>query len=266
MRFPAVRRPRRQPMQAAEIIEYLDWDSSFFGLRIARLKTRSLNREILVLTKDWCERESIDCVYMLADAGDFTTTQLAAEHGFDLVDIRVTLDKRLASERTTVLPSGTARVRSHRPEDLPQLRQIAKESHRDTRFYHDPRFPRDKCDQLYETWIQNSCRGYAQAVFVAEHAGKIAGYVTCHLNACTGQIGLIAVAADHRRAGLGAELLSCADRWFVSQGATSVRIVTQGRNISAMRLDERAGFQTCAVELWYHRWFHRNAGGYTGQL
>ncbi len=207
-------------MRAAEVIEYLDWDSAFFELRIARVKEHSLNREVLALIADWCESESIDCLYLLADAGDSITTRLAAEHRFDMVDIRVTLDKRSLAERTAVLPAGAGRVRSYQPEDLPQLRRIAKESHRDTRFYHDPGFPVEKCGRLYETWIEKSCSGYAQAVFVAEHGGEVAGYVTCHLDGTAGQIGLIAVTASHRRAGLGLELMGGADCWFVSQGAS----------------------------------------------
>jgi hypothetical protein len=34
-----------------------------------------------------------------------------------------------------------------------------------------------------------------------------------------------------------------------------VKTVTQGRNIPAQRTYQRCGFQTAAVQLWYHRWF-----------
>ena len=33
-----------------------------------------------------------------------------------------------------------------------------------------------------------------------------------------------------------------------------VIVVTQGRNYAAQRLYQSAGFQTCATELWYHKW------------
>ena len=72
---------------------------------------------------------------------------------------------------------------------------------------------------------------------------------------------LLAVAQDHRRSGLAAELLGRALGWFREQGAGSVSVVTQGRNTGAVRLYERAGFVTYSIELWYHRWFDRASGG-----
>jgi hypothetical protein len=54
-----------------------------------------------------------------------------------------------------------------------------------------------KCDLFYETWIENSFRGFAKAVLVAEEKGKPAGYVTCHLPAPReSQIGIMGLAKE----------------------------------------------------------------------
>jgi hypothetical protein len=34
-----------------------------------------------------------------------------------------------------------------------------------------------------------------------------------------------------------------------------VEIVTQGRNLSAQRVFQRAGAHVAAVELWFHKWY-----------
>ena len=90
----------------------------------------------------------------------------------------MTFEKPLAQSET--FPAHET-IRLAREEDLPALREIARNTHRDTRFYFDGHFDRDKCDQLYETWIENSFRGFAQAILVAEVANAPAAYLTCHL-------------------------------------------------------------------------------------
>jgi dTDP-4-amino-4,6-dideoxy-D-galactose acyltransferase len=202
----------------------------------------------------WCKCNQIDCLYFLADATDPTTVSSAENADFRLVDVRVTLERQLndippASPVAGVIRLGTA-------QDATALRSVARESHRDSRFYYDPHFPRSRCDALYETWIESSLNGYAQAVLVAEVQGKAVAYISCHLpSPATGQIGLFAVASSARRMGLGRGLIDEALRWFASNGALRVSVVTQGRNVSAQRTYQRCGFETQALQLWYHRWF-----------
>jgi dTDP-4-amino-4,6-dideoxy-D-galactose acyltransferase len=108
---------------------------------------------------------------------------------------------------------------------------------------------------LYGAWIEKSCRGYAQAVLVAERDAKPAGYVTCHWQGTTGQIGLIAVAEWARGVGIGGNLVDAAVHTFEKAGASHTTVVTQGRNLASQRLYQKRGFITKSVELWYHLWF-----------
>ena len=207
--------------------------------------------------RTWCECNRIDCLYFLADATDPITVSLAEKNGFHLVDVRITLERQLRDippERPIpgVIRLGTAL-------DGPALHTIASHSHRDSRFYSDPNFPRSRCDALYQTWIEKSLNGYAEAVLVAELDGETVGYVSCHLGStAAGQIGLFAVGPNARRRGLGQDLLRESLRWFASKGALQVNVVTQGRNVSAQRTYQRCGFETQALKLWYHRWFPRD--------
>ena len=52
------------------------------------------------------------------------------------------------------------------PRDLQQLKEIARRSHIESRFYFDGRFPMARCNELFELWIERSCLGWADAVFV----------------------------------------------------------------------------------------------------
>ena len=235
---------------------YLDWDSNFFGYRIGRALRSRLKQEDIEAMRDWGRIHRIDCVYVLADADDAATVRLAEASGFQLVDVRITLEKRMIpSENNRVAYDGSCVIRQSREDDIPALQAIARASHDDTRFYYDAHFPSARCDDLYGVWIENSCRGYADMVFVAEDDGKPRGYISCHLREQqTGQIGLIAVAANSSGKGIGTALVRHAVQWFGEQGMTRVSVVTQGRNVNAQRLYQKCGFMTRTLELYYHYW------------
>lgn len=242
-------------MADADLCRLLDWDSEFFGRRIARVTGHRLDAALADDVLAWAKRHAVDCLYFLADADDPATARVAEERGFREVDVRVTLERRLDG-RAAATDSSQVSVRPAVDADRAALRALARVSHRDSRFYHDPGFPTSRCDDLYETWIDTSVTGYADAVLVADHEGTAVGYVSCHLSdAETGVIGLFAVSPAHQGRGAGRALLAAALRWFADHGRRRVTVVTQGRNERAQRLYEAGGFTRHAVQRWYHRWF-----------
>ena len=82
------------------------------------------------------------------------------------------------------------------------------------------------------------------------------GYISCHqLNAKVGSIGLVGVKSNARGMGIGQQLIDRSLEWFSGNGAHSVEVVTQGRNIRAQRFYQRSGFISNSVMCWYHKWF-----------
>jgi len=235
----------------APLCQYLDWDSTFFGYRIARVLGNRLTEQSVRQIRKWCDTQKIDCLYFLADSDHPETVSLAEQARFHLVDVRVTLAIKLDSS----LGAGAAQacVRHFKAEDLPVLRAIARVSHRDSRFYYDQNLPQSRCDALYEAWIENSTQGYAQTVLVAEVSNRPAGYISCHVGS-PGQIGLFAVAAEAQGQGLGQQLVLAAFCWFLDHKISEVSVVTQGRNIRGQRLYQSCGFSARSLQLWYHYW------------
>lgn len=232
----------------------LEWDSRFFGRRIARVCEERIRPADIERLLEWARANDVECIYYLAPAADPESVRTAEDSGFRLVDVRLTRVHELAGD-LGAMPDG---VEAFRTEDLPALRAIARGSHRDSRFYFDANFPRDRCDALYETWIEKSCAGGAGAVLVARRAATVAGYVTCELGRDeSGAIGLFAVAPEHRGSGIGRRLLQGALAWFVARGCRTVRVVSQGRNVASSRIYEEMGFRTFSVEHFYHLWLPR---------
>jgi dTDP-4-amino-4,6-dideoxy-D-galactose acyltransferase len=246
---------------ALDLCRLLEWDSSFFGFCIARVQVDRLTEETISQIDAWCSENHVRCLYFLARPDDPATTRLAEDNSFRLVDVRLTFARDLPSPigGSEISHDGAALVRTARPEDLEVMRRIARESHRTTRFYYDPNFPPHLRESLYETWITQSCQGYADRVLVAELDSLPVGYLTCHLYSAQGMgsIGLVGVSSHVQGRQIGQQLVREALSWFAAQGAREVSVVTQGRNLGAQRLYQRCGFLTRSVQLWYHRWYER---------
>ncbi len=241
-------------MNDAQPCELLVWDTEFFGVRIARAVQSQLTDQRVADIRTWCSQHKIACLYFVADLNHAVTTQLAEQNGFNLVDVRLTFECKTGS-----LPPNIT-TRPVKESDVPAIINIAKTSFTDTRFYFDSRFPREKCQLLYEVWTQKSCNrsltGDGVNVLVATINGTIAGFITCETDrpAGMGSIGLIGVAPSHRGKGMGGSLVAAALSWFSAQQVERTRVVTQARNLAAQRLYQHAGFVTTDVKLYYHLW------------
>jgi dTDP-4-amino-4,6-dideoxy-D-galactose acyltransferase len=241
--------------------ELLPWDSEFFKVPIGRVSSERLSGPLALRVDQWAEENRIRCLYFLAVADDPATLGNACEFGYNLVDIRLTLECREPMSKRSpaadaLLPQPL--IRAAQPQDLTALQAMARTGHRDTRFFSDTHFSAERAEQFYSTWIALECQGRATQVLVAvSSGGDPQGYISCHLDPGrpTGQIGLVGVSSEVRGKGIGKALVTAALDWFASNGALEVIVVTQGRNIQAQRLYQRCGFVTQKMQLWFHKWF-----------
>ena len=230
--------------------EYLEWDSRHFGLRIARVRPTALADDAPAIV-EWRRREAIDCLYFLTPVAGHDAIRMAENLGFRLVDVRITLEHAMSGGGELM----TLATRPFRDDDLPRLVHLARTLHEDSRFFVDPGFPESASRALFEAWMTRACSDPSYQVLVADGEGGPVGYVACQrLDEGCGQIQLIGVDAAAQRRGVGARLVEDAIGYFVRHGAARVRVVTQGRNLAALRLYESRGFLTVAEEAWYHWW------------
>lgn len=210
----------------------LDWDSNFWGLQVARVHSA---RAIT----------SADVDFLLLPVDDDELNEAVVE-GFEIVDFRVTLDRRAAPE--------TSQARLVREDDVDLLAEIARVSHRQSRFYRDEGFPDDRCDDFYEEWLRNSCAGWADAVFTMDFKDRPCGYATVSADKEGASIGLVAVAEGAQGYGFGASLIRACVDYAHSEDAPEIEVVTQGANVPAIRVYEACGFRVACTEVWLHGW------------
>ena len=242
--------------------QFLQWDTDFFGYRIARIEVHKLEAEQMDAIELWSRHHSIDCLYFLAESNDPQTIRFAENSGFRLVEIRITFERMLNNWDPETRPrtAEDVLIRKFRSEDLPILKRIARNSYVDSRFYFDDKFSEEKWQAYYETWVTKSCQGGADLVLVAEKEEEVVGYITGLIDKNTqeGIYELTGVKESARKSGVGQELFRSGLDWYVRSGVKSIWVATQGRNIPTQRMIQRNGFITRSCQLYYHRWLDRN--------
>ncbi len=246
---------KRELAQTLSVVERLEWDSNFFGMEIATLHPRRLTERILLFAEKACRAVSIQCLYFLADGSHEPTRVLAEQHGFRAVDDRLTY-LRTTEDLPQAAPPPGVEIRTGLAADGAQLAQIAGTSYGASRYFHDGRFPKERCEQFYRDWIQKSLEGrFDDEVLVAVCEGQVAGYISCRANTANlGSIGLVGLDADFRARGIGSSLVQASLTWFEERDIPRIEVVTQGRNVAAQKLYESCGFVLHRVEKWYHNW------------
>jgi ribosomal protein S18 acetylase RimI-like enzyme len=161
------------------------------------------------------------------------------------MDIRMTLTRDLSKRIPLACTNIT--MRYGQPTDAPTLRELT--TYHDSRFYYDLHL-RPKCDEMFRIWVERSCAGYADQVFIGEMDGQVAGYITIKKN----EIILVGSTDQYQHRGTTGELLMHVLHYLNEQGYAQATVVTQGRNVAALRLYQNYGFLTHKVQLWWHWW------------
>lgn len=238
---------------------HLAWDSDFWGFPVAKLEVSLLREGEAENVLEWCQANEIRCLYFAADGSDAETLQRANQAGFQFVDVRVDLEWNAYAR--SVAASVELPVRQVAETDLEDLKVIARTAHHDTRFFKDLNFDRLKCAMLYEKWIDRDFKVGQVLGFFPDNRADVGGYVTfTQQSSEIARIGLIAVAESLRGRGGGRMLLNAAMSAAAELGANKIRVATQGTNVAALKLYEKAGFRVCDVKIWFHRWFPAREG------
>jgi dTDP-4-amino-4,6-dideoxy-D-galactose acyltransferase len=229
-------------------VERLDWDSSFFGFPIGKVRGDLPANELEFAVQEADERRYW-CIFLLVGADDHGLLDSALECGFVVRDIRVELDRPVAGH-----PAAKVGLRTGRPEDLPRLRAIAHDRFRGTRFFTDKHFPAERSVALYEEWISKGVKN--QPGWIAIVTDDVDGFVVCHADRPSGigSIILIGVTQDMDNKGIGGALVAGAGEFFSHASLVTAKVVTQGHNIAAQRLYQTYGYRTSDISLWLHRW------------
>lgn len=241
--------------QKISIVDKLNWDTNFFGFNIAKLNHEKIKENIIKLVLGWCVNNKIKCLYYAAGGSDWLSIRLAEKHGFGFVNIRVTYS--LAANDPQRAKKNKYNFRKAKKSDLSSLIKMTKNLYLDSKYYFDKNFPDKLCDKFYSTWIKKLAlsKNKGENVYVLADSGKPIAYIASGAEYGTVHIFLVAVDCDYQKKGLGKLLINEFIRFQQKLGYKNFKVVTQGRNIAALRLYQSYGFKIVSEQIEYHKWF-----------
>ena len=233
------------------------WDSMFFGFSVAEINGPEIDDDCLAELLLAAQREQVDLVYWRADPGRKVSQSLFDRFSGQLVDRRIKYRLSLCESDVGCArdPYQTVCECATTPA-TPDLVELAIAAGQFSRFKVDRRFPAERFEALYRTWIDRSARHeIAAAVLVAptRDAG-ISGLATISVDGESGTIGLISVREEERGRGIGRALMAASHRWMADRGLRQSYVTTQECNKAACALYERCGYRISERSLIYHFW------------
>lgn len=243
-----------EPRMSKPMVEHLGWDSEFFGYGVGAITASNNIKLTLESINAFFENSKNRLVYLFSEDPLLETSVENEKHTFFFADIKQTYYRNLLFEDPLLFGTGTVSPYGERYPNS-QLIELALQSGIYSRFYLDPMFSKNKFVEMYSAWIKKSTNfEIADEVLVSRLAGNLAGVVTLKCEATTGSVGLIAVDAMQRNKGIGRELIYSAFLYFISKGLNYIKVVTQGRNLSAVNLYKKCGFELEKQLFVYHVW------------
>ena len=234
--------------------ELLDWDSTFWGVRIGRVTGNILDEGRRAELDDWAQVNDVECLLLpriLRPSG----------HGAHRAGGRLrarrhprraltAVDRRRDDDGRSRIPVGGSRRAQGDRADTPREHALLR------RRQLPPAALRRSLRRLDHAKLR---RGVGRRRPRRRDSRPTEGYVTLELEpeARRASIGLIAVSAAAAGHGVGGELVAGAHAWCRARDAESLSVVTQGSNVAAQRLFQRMGLRTVSTGLWFHRWYAR---------
>ncbi len=151
------------------------------------------------------------------------------------------------------------RVRSAVPADLPTLGRLGAHLMRTHYAFDALRFmdPGSEPERGYAWFLGKEMERADVAIFVAERAGKVVGYVYAgvepvswkELRAESGYVHDLVVDEPERRGGIATALMREALDWLTQRGLPRAVLWTAEPNLGAQRLFDRLGFRRTMIEM-----------------
>ncbi|MFT4553527.1 MAG: dTDP-4-amino-4,6-dideoxy-D-galactose acyltransferase [Chlamydiales bacterium] len=234
-------------------MEYLilDWDTDFFGVKVAKILIPNLSLEQLRNVLSDLDRENVKLVYWPADK-EVSLDVIQSING-QLVDRRTSFEINLQNLNPSHYALSDLIEKYEASMDASELEKLAIQSGEYSRFSVDQNIGREKFEALYKSWIRKSLsKEIADEVFVIRDKGSIAGMVTLGNKNGKGSIDLLAVDVQYRGKKYGETLVRAAQGWFIKNGYEMGVVVTQKNNIPACNLYKKNGYSVSSVEYFYH--------------
>ena len=192
---------------------------------------------------------SVFC-YAKVNVEDHGAIHLLEKLGFNLVDTSIVFEKSLTFDGPLQKQGG---VRFAVSEDRQEVRKVARQSFRYSRFHLDPYIPKALADEVKADWAGNYFAGKrGDNMVVAQPDSEIIGFLQLLYVEGDLVIDLIAVDDRFRRMGIARDMINFSQSAIM--GFQRMVVGTQLANVPSIRLYENMGFRAAGSKYIFH--FH----------
>ncbi len=233
------------------VLQKLEWDSNHFGINIANLDSNILDLNDIDYVIKEAAQQGIKCIYCLVDPNNLDLIHCLSDYNFRFIDIRVLFKLKILSIDINL----ELKLEFASSRDLATISYWVGSFHHDSRFFKDKNFDLLKVQKMYSIWTNNFINSDTGAILVYKENSVLLGYIIVSIGFNNkGKIELIGVSENYRGKGIGEKLINLSVKWFIDKKVEEISVVTQGSNISAMRLYSKTKFLPSEVNNWYHYW------------
>ncbi len=238
-----------------DIIVILKWDSEFWGYPVSLITSRKLTENIIYRINQFVKKNKIKLIQYLCNCHDRKSVNLAEQNKFSFKDIRLTFQKDLRDVKS-VKNSLNKNFKIAKSIDVNQIYKISDSIYKDSRYYFDQNFDKKKVQEFYNLWLYKAVKNlFDNLCLIYFRKNKPVSFCTLrYINNDEAVIGLFGVSKELNGKGIGTKLINKVVSFLTARGYKKITVVTQGRNLYAQRLYQKAGFLTKGTELWYHKW------------
>ena len=238
-------------------IEAAAWDSAFFGYPIGRAvfphdyAADSLASDAETIVAHSRERGFKLTYVFLEFSVEAALSEILTRKGFRNVGGKREYQLDLSS---LSLDDAELKQISHCRHVTPPLVELAMQSGAFSRFKLDSGFLKNEFEKLYREWIRKAVEETpTHSTFIHGADDHPQGFISVDADETGACVGLLAVAPESRRLGIGRTLLRYAEKHAVSLGYDQMRVATQTGN-PACAFYESEGFHCMSETAIFHLW------------
>lgn len=235
-------------------IQYLNWDSDFFGLKIGKIEIYDEIDFDPIVFKQWAEADNFDLIYIFKYNSIFSSSTVI-NTGIHLMDIMVQMSMPFEPHRYS---GHYHEIRNNLSEkELFDCYNIAEQTSVVSRFNREPLIESHKTKMLYRRWIDNALNGiFSDGMFVESERDKITGLhlIKTDNKAKIGYFTLSGVNPNSKRMGIGRKLWDQSfNFWSKNKEINEVKSAFSFQNTDSLNFHLKMGFNRIdSIKYAYH--------------
>ena len=232
--------------------EILEWDSTFFGLKVAKVNPFDSIEEFDCIRED-LKSNQIELAYVFSEPNSKMDGILKQVNVF-LADEKVTFSYKIDEISDNLDDSFIEEYQDAIVTD--KMLDIAIQTSEYSRFRVDVNFKNEEFKKLYFQWIKNAVEDKDTGkLFIYQESNVMKGLIYLkEINDKIGSISLIGVDEGYRGEQIGTKLIDQSVLYFSKLGKKEVHVVTQKANILACNFYTKNGFEIKDTVNVYHLW------------